>query len=160
MQLDREIVERLLERWPVARLVTLGRDGRPHVVPIVFARHGGHLWSPVDAKPKAARELARVRNVRTRPEVSVLLDHYDADWTMLWWLRVDGRASAVEAGDPSLQGSLELVASALRAKYPQYASVQLFRGKPLLLRIAIEQMRSWCAGPEAARAASEGVLER
>ena len=33
------LVERLLDRWPVARLATLGRDG-PHQVPVVFARTG------------------------------------------------------------------------------------------------------------------------
>ncbi len=160
MQLESEIVESLLERWPVARLVTVARDGRPHAVPIVFVRHAGDLWSPVDAKPKRTRDLARVRNVRTRPQVSLLLDHYDADWSRLWWLRIDGRATALEAGDPTLGASLEPVASALRAKYPQYAGVDLFEGKPLLLRIAIEQVRSWCASPEAARAASKSVLEQ
>lgn len=46
-------IERLLATWPVARLATVGPDGRPHLVPIVFARHAGALWSPIDGKPKA-----------------------------------------------------------------------------------------------------------
>lgn len=145
MELPPEIADALLERWPAARLATLAADGSPHVVPVVFARHGGRLWSPVDAKPKGTGELARIRNVRARPQVSLLLDHYEVDWHRLWWLRVDGRADVVEAPDPELPG----VADALRAKYPQYREWPLYRGAPLLLRIALERTRSWCAGPAA-----------
>jgi PPOX class probable F420-dependent enzyme len=138
----------------VARLATLSADGRPHLVPIVFARRGGALWSPVDGKPKAGGELARVRNLRRHPRVSVLLDHYDADWRRLWWLRVDGRARSVEA-DPAGDAELAAVAAALRAKYPQYAEWPLFRDRPLLLQIAIEGLHGWCAGAEGLREARE-----
>ena len=37
MELEPEAIEALLLRWPVARLVTLGADGAPAPVPIVFA---------------------------------------------------------------------------------------------------------------------------
>ena len=157
MELTQEIAEALLERWPVARLATLAPDGRPHLVPVVFARHDGHLWSPVDAKPKGSHELARVRNVRARPQVCLLLDHYDAAWRHLWWLRVDGRAAVVEGLDPNADAELGPVAAALRAKYPQYAEVPLFRGTPLVMRVAVERVRSWCAGPAALEVASQSV---
>jgi PPOX class probable F420-dependent enzyme len=153
VRLAPEVADALLERWPVARLATLSADGRPHLVPIVFARRDGALWSPVDGKPKGGGELARVRNLRERPRVSVLLDHYDADWRRLWWLRVDGRARAVEGAPDAGDAELAAVAAALRAKYPQYAEWPLFRGRPLLLRIAIDALRSWCAGAEGLREA-------
>ena len=140
MELTKEIAEALLERWPVARLATLAPDGRPHLVPVVFARHDGHLWSPVDAKPKGSRELARIRNVRARPQVSLLLDHYDAAWCHLWWLRVDGRAAVVEGLDPNADAELGPVAAALRVKYPQYAEV------PPLPRYAARHARRGGAG--------------
>jgi nitroimidazol reductase NimA-like FMN-containing flavoprotein (pyridoxamine 5'-phosphate oxidase superfamily) len=38
MQLPSATIESLLETWPVARLATLTPEGRPHQVPIVFAR--------------------------------------------------------------------------------------------------------------------------
>lgn len=134
----------LLRHWPAARLATLGPDG-PQLVPIVFAWHESRLWTPVDAKPKRQRELARVRNVRRDPRVGVLLDHYDADWSRLWWLRLEGVAALVGAPDPRLEGA----AGALRAKYPQYDSVALFRDPPTALVVSVGRTTSWCAGPEA-----------
>lgn len=128
---------RLLDTWPVARLATIAADGRPHLVPIVFARAHGALWSPIDGKPKSAAKLARVRDIERDPRVTLLLDHYDEDWSRLWWIRVDGRASLV-AGDREAE-------AALRAKYPQYATTPLFREEPLLLCIAVEATSSWTA---------------
>src|SRR5215471_9385467 len=84
----------LLERWPVARLATLGPAG-PQLLPVVFARAGECLWSAVDGKPKSGGELARVRHVRADPRVALLLDEYTEEWSELWWLRVSGRASAI-----------------------------------------------------------------
>ena len=59
MRLPDDVALRLLERWPVARLATLGEDGAPHLVPIVFAAHNARLWSAVDGKPKSQRPLVR-----------------------------------------------------------------------------------------------------
>ena len=128
-------IERLLERWPVARLATIHADGRPHLVPIVFARSGGALWSPIDGKPKSAARLARIRNVERDPRVALLLDHYDADWKQLWWVRLDGRATLVPGDDAA--------EAALRAKYPQYRGVPLYAAEPLLIRIEPTQVTTW-----------------
>jgi len=142
--------ENLLARWPVARLATIGVGGRPHLVPIVFAASDGELWSPIDGKPKREGELARVRNLRRDPRVTLLVDHYDEDWRRLFWLRVDGRAALRRIGAEFGSGEQRAVA-ALRAKYPQYRETPLFRGEPALLRIEIEGLRSWCADLEASR---------
>jgi len=132
--------DRLLDATAVARLATIAPDGRPQLVPIVFARSGGALWSPIDAKPKSARPLARVRNIERDPRVAVLVDHYEDDWRRLWWVRVDGRASLVR-GDAAAE-------AALRAKYPQYrGAVALYAGAPLLVRIAPERVARWSPGP-------------
>jgi len=32
--------------------------------------------------------------------VTLLVDHYHADWERLWWVRADGVASIVESGKP------------------------------------------------------------
>ena len=139
MKLEPESIETLLSRWPIARLVTLGVAGRPEPVPIVFARAGGALFTPIDGKPKRGGPLARERNVRADPRVALLLDHYDSDWEQLWWLRIEGRAEVV------LAEKWPAAADALRAKYPQYARVPLFRGDPRLLRIEIDGVTSWRA---------------
>jgi PPOX class probable F420-dependent enzyme len=123
----------------VARLVTLGRGGKPEPVPIVFAFVTGALWSPLDGKPKRGGELARVRNLEADARVAVLLDHYEDDWSKLWWLRVEGGATVVAAGEHP-----DAVA-ALRAKYPQYEHVALFAGEPRLIRVTAERITSWRA---------------
>jgi PPOX class probable F420-dependent enzyme len=154
VELPAEIVEGLLERWPVARLATLGPAG-PRGVPVVFARSDGALWSPVDGKPKAAGELARVRHVRADPRVSLLLDDYADDWRALWWIAVAGRARVVRPADPSGDPPVAAAVAALRAKYPQYATVPVLREPATLLRVEPERVSSWCAAPEAlARAAA------
>ncbi len=143
MELPGPLSERLLDTWPVARLATLGPDGAPHQVPIVFARRGATLYSPVDGKPKRGGELARLRNVRRDPRISLLLDHYDDDWTRLWWIRVDAVAQVV-----GTEGA-EAAVTALRAKYPQYAEVPLFAGPPTLLSIEPLRVSGWCAASAA-----------
>ena len=74
----------------VARLATIDPDGRPHVVPIVFALEGETLYSAVDRKPKRSQTLRRIENARARPDVTVLVDHYEDDWARLWWIRLRG----------------------------------------------------------------------
>lgn len=142
VEIPPEAIERLLDSWPVARLATGGAAG-PHLVPVVFARAGGRLWSPVDGKPKRGGELARLRNARRDPRVSLLLDHYDEDWTRLWWIRVDGAAQVLGAA------GAEAAVAALRAKYPQYGEVPLFAGSPTLLSIEPLRVSGWCAAAAA-----------
>ena len=139
MRLPPAEVERILETWPVARLAALAAGGEPWQVPIAFARVGGRLWSPVDGKPKRSAALVRLEHVRRDPRVSLLLDHWDADWSRLWWLRLDGRARVVSGADIDL----DAIERALRAKYPQYATTALFRGPPTLLEIEVTRATSW-----------------
>ncbi len=146
MSLPEAEIEARLDAWPVARLATIAADGRPHLVPIVFARSGGALWSPVDGKPKRDAALARLRNIERDARVALLLDHYDPDWSHLWWIRVDGRAS-LHAGDTAAE-------VALRAKYPQYATTPLFRNGALLVRIDPESTTSWSSGRPPTRLAT------
>jgi PPOX class probable F420-dependent enzyme len=141
-----ESIETALDTWPVARLASVGADGAPHQVPVVFARAGELLWSPVDAKPKAPRELVRVRNVRADPRVSLLLDGYDADWTRLWWLRVDAEAHVAHPPEPGLSAAV----AALRLKYPQYQEIAVLRDPPTLLALRPLRLASWCAREGAA----------
>jgi PPOX class probable F420-dependent enzyme len=121
----------------VARLATLDADGRPHVVPIVFALVGDTLYSAVDGKPKRSRTLRRIENARERPDVTVLVDRYDEDWTQLWWVRIRGRARVLDEGDEAV-AALE----ALAAKYPQYRTEP--PGLPVLA-IDVEDWRTWSA---------------
>ncbi len=101
----------------VARLATLGPDGAPHLVPVVFAVVGDVVWSAVDDKPKSTRALRRLANIAAHPRVSLLVDHYEDDWTRLWWVRAYGTARVLDAADPATHAGLD----ALVARYAQYA---------------------------------------
>jgi PPOX class probable F420-dependent enzyme len=112
---DREKALRRVLSARVARLATIDADGCPHLVPIVFVIHGKTLYSAVDAKPKRSRRLRRIENARARPGVTVLVDHYEDDWSRLWWVRLDGQARVLDAGEEA-----ELALRLLIEKYEQY----------------------------------------
>lgn len=101
----------------VARLATVAQDGGPHLVPIVFALHGDTVFHAVDAKPKRTRALRRLANIAAQPRVALLADEYDdADWERLWWVRADGVARVLGAGEDEAKRALALLAE----RYAQY----------------------------------------
>lgn len=99
----------------VARLATVGADGRPHLVPVTFALQADTVYTVTDAKPKRTTALKRLENVRANPAVSLLADHYEEDWSRLWWVRADGFARVL---DPPEREALDAIAL-LSARYPQ-----------------------------------------
>ena len=119
----------------VARLATIDPDGRPHLVPIVFATDGETLYTAVDQKRKRSRRLRRIENARNRPDVTILVDHYEEDWSRLWWIRLRGRARVLDHGDER-QRALAL----LTEKYPQYGQ-QPPEGP--VLAVTITEAREW-----------------
>src|SRR5207247_8096000 len=92
-------MRRLVNGAAVAHLGTVDGSGRPHVVPFCFALDGDVLYSAVDHKPKSTTRLRRLDNIRANPRVEVLVDHYEDDWSCLWWVRLRGRAEVSEDGD-------------------------------------------------------------
>ncbi len=135
-----------LERQRVARLATVDEQGRPHVLPVCFAVVDGELYTPIDEKPKRGDPLTlrRVRNILTHPEVCLVADDYAEDWTRLAWLQV--RGSAALAVDPEERGR---ALAALRARYPQYRSMDL-ESRPLI-RITATHVVGWAATPTTVR---------
>jgi PPOX class probable F420-dependent enzyme len=120
---------------PVIRLATVDRTGRPHLVVVTFAVDGDRVYTAVDAKPKRTRELKRLRNIRADPRVAVLADHYEDDWTRLWWVRADATATIVEDA-AAMAEPLAL----LRGRYPHY------RDEPPagpVIAITVERWTGW-----------------
>ena len=101
----------------VARLATIGGDGTPQLVPIVFELAGDTVYSAVDHKPKRTTALRRLANVIAAPAVGLLVDHYDdGDWTALWWARAEGTGRVLEPERDEARAAVEL----LITKYPQH----------------------------------------
>jgi PPOX class probable F420-dependent enzyme len=130
------IAEERVARARIGRLATVTAAGRPHIVPVCFALAGRRIVTAVDAKPKATTQLARLDNVRATSRASLLVDHYEEDWSELWWVRIDGVAEVVRS---------EAAVDALVAKYEQYREV---RPAGPVIAIEPERWRSWIpSGP-------------
>ncbi len=128
-----------------AVLATTAADGVPRLVPITFAFRDGVLYSALDEKPKSVadpRDLARVRDIRQRPRVTVLVDEWSEDWSALGWLRLRGSARVIGPDDDSAAEHLVAVGM-LKARYAQYAGHAL-ESRPVI-RIEIEGATSWFA---------------
>ncbi len=106
-------------------------------MPVVFALAGDTLYTAVDAKPKRSRTLRRIENARARPHVTVLVDHYEEDWSRLWWVRLRGRARVLDGGEEA-----ERALALLRARYEQYE--QEPPGVPVLA-VDVDEWRGWAA---------------
>jgi len=147
-QMDEADLRRRVVEARVARLATIEADGRAHLVPICFVVEGDRLYSAVDQKPKRSRDLRRLRNLRERPWATVLVDHYEEDWSRLWWARLRGPARIIESADDMQRALAPLI-----EKYPQY------RREPPpgpVIALDVVERRGWAAagpgpgrGPEA-----------
>jgi len=134
---DETEIRRRLGEARVAHLATTSPDGKPHIVPICFVLLGGEVFFAVDHKPKSTTDLQRLRNIATHPDVAVLADHYEEDWARIWWVRIDGRARVLDAGEAA-----EHAIDVLSSRYPQYR-----RARPIgpVVSIQIERLSGWSA---------------
>lgn len=132
MRLDPLTARALFGSAPVARLATVTPDGAPHLVPVCFAVAGDVVYTAVDGKPKRTPDLARLANIAAEPRVALLADHYDDDWSRLWWVRVDGEARLVAGADERARALAELAAA-----YTQYA------GSPPQGAVVAVEARRW-----------------
>jgi coenzyme F420-0:L-glutamate ligase / coenzyme F420-1:gamma-L-glutamate ligase len=133
----------------VARLTTVSADGRPSVTPVCYAvvedQNELVIVSALDEKPKsvALERLARVRNIRDNSHVSLVVDDYNEDWSMLAFVQVHGQAALV---DPDAYGYSNAV-TALRSKYPQYERMAIDQAP--IIRIDQLSSSSWRAQGQA-----------
>jgi PPOX class probable F420-dependent enzyme len=134
---ESDAVVAMFAESPVAMLATVGPDGAPHLVPVVFAVHDDVVYTAVDAKRKSTQRLRRLANIEANPKVSMLVDHYDDDWTQLWWVRADGIAAIHYSGEEMATGY-----ALLRKKYLQYQRIAL---DGPVVTVDVQRWASWQA---------------
>ena len=134
---ESDAVVAMFAESPVAMLATVGADGAPHLVPVVFAVHDDVVYTAVDAKRKSTQRLRRLANIEANPKVSMLVDHYDDDWTQLWWVRADGIAAIHYSGEEMAAGY-----ALLRRKYVQYQRIAL---DGPVVTVDVQRWASWQA---------------
>ena len=146
MNLTPQQIQRL-ESASVGRLATAGLDAAPHLIPVCFALDytpaaGCRIYSVLDWKPKRAAltRLRRVRNLLQNPQAALLIDHYNADWSQLWYLLLTGPAQLLtEPADPERLDAIQL----LQQKYPQYRTMDIAANP--VIRLTVERAVSWDA---------------
>jgi PPOX class probable F420-dependent enzyme len=90
------------EAWSLLRgsdhgvLATVHAERGVDAVPAVFAIDGDRLLTPIDeVKAKSTSRLRRLANLEHDPRCVLLVDHYEDDWSALWWVRVHATATVV-----------------------------------------------------------------
>ena len=96
---DSNYVRSLVNGARVARLATIDfEEAKPHIVPVVFVFDGNAYYIPIDKKPKRITDperLRRVRNIQQNPNVALLIDEYNEDWSRLFFVLIQGKGSLI-----------------------------------------------------------------
>ena len=130
-----------LHQARVARLATYDARFALHIVPICFAYDGNVFYTAIDQKPKRVKpeRLTRLRNILGVPQVALLVDEYDEDWTQLWYILIRGKAKLIPTRDHRERA---WAIRKLRAKYPQYSGSMLPDDAPII-RITPNRTTLW-----------------
>jgi PPOX class probable F420-dependent enzyme len=131
---------RFLAVQRVARFASADAHGQPHVVPVCYCVIENSIYFSIDEKPKQAnaRGLKRLRNIEQNPKVSLVVDHYDENWSRLAWIMLRGRAEVLDGG-----AEHALAQQTLSERYPQYRDMQL--GSLPVVATRIEHVAAWGA---------------
>ena len=113
----------------VARLATVDIQCTPYLVPVVYVFDNDNdcYFLPIDEKTKRSRpqNLKRVTNIQENPNVALLIDEYNEDWTKLYFIMIQGKGSIL-GGKKLKHNQISLLKKAqklLRVKYPQYQKI-------------------------------------
>ena len=132
----------LLSSARVGHLGTADTEGSPHVVPVCFAVGTESIYSVLDQKPKrvSLTRLRRVKNIQANPQVTLLVDHYEEDWSRLWYIMVGGRGELLLEGEERIEA-----VDILRSKYRQYQTMDIDENP--VIKITPRKVVSWGVDP-------------
>ena len=135
--------DRFLRSARYGHLATADAKGQPHVIPVCYVFDGEAIYSVLDAKPKSTplRQLRRVRNILANPQVSLVVDHYEEDWSRLRYVMVLGEAGLLQEGEEWARAIVML-----REKYPQYQEMDLDESP--VIKITPVRFIPWSFEPE------------
>ena len=122
----------------VARFATADPTGQPHVVPICYAVSDDTMYFTIDEKRKQPtnKPLKRIRNIQKNPQVALVVDRYEDDWTQLGWVMVQGKAALLDDGEEHTKAQ-----RLLKARYPQLHGMQI-NDLPVIA-VRIKHVVSW-----------------
>ncbi len=87
---------KFLKSHQLCRLATASKDGKPHVVPVIYALDGEDVVIAVDYGTK------KLKNLRENSNVAVVVDEYVPDHDMRG-LMIEGECEVLERGKEYLR---------------------------------------------------------
>ena len=134
MQSNNDFIKTIINRARVARLSSIDHEQMPHIVPVVFAFDGHCYYIPLDKKRKKTEtieKLKRVRNIQHNPNVALLIDEYNEDWSKLVFVMIQGKGYLIgkeEKGNgnnkyDNKDSLLKEIHKLIYQKYPQYKNI-------------------------------------
>ena len=125
-----EAVREFVAAARVCRIASVRPDGTPHVIPVcpVFDRQSTVY---VDIGPRYTTAEA----LSAQPEIALLIDEYEDDWTKLKAVLLRCRA------EEALGGEKERAWEMIRDKFPQYREIGWEPRLTLALRV--QDWRQW-----------------
>lgn len=132
----------------VARLATVDLECKPHLVPVVFVYDNDRdfYFIPIDEKTKRSRpeNLKRVRNIKENPNVALLIDEYHEDWTKLYFIMIQGKASIIGERKKELdQNEMSLLKKAHKLLHHKYSQYQKIGVGEYVIMIMPQKVRAW-----------------
>ncbi len=117
----------------VCRVATVGRNGRPHNVPVCPILDGDRIYFA------SAADGTKVRNIRATALVALVFDEYTEAWTGLKGILVRGTGRVIEAG-PEFRRIRRL----LYQRYPQYEGyAALEEGASVIVEVTPTRTFRW-----------------
>lgn len=119
-----QAVKDFIAAAPVCRIATVRANGEPHVIPVcpVF---DGERTVYVDLGERSVTAVA----LEDEPRIAVLIDEYDDDWAKLRKVLLHCTAERVSGAEQ------DAAWTGIRAKFPQYVSVDWKPRRTMALRI-------------------------
>ena len=134
----------IIDKATVARLATVDSECKPHLIPVVFVFDNDCFFIPIDEKTKRSKpeNLKRVKNIRQNPNVALLIDEYNEDWTKLHFIMIQGKASIIGGKEleQNEQVLLQKEHKLLSGKYVQYQKISIGE---YVIKIVPQKVITW-----------------
>jgi nitroimidazol reductase NimA-like FMN-containing flavoprotein (pyridoxamine 5'-phosphate oxidase superfamily) len=117
----------------VCRVATVGRNGRPHNVPVCPILEGDRIYFA------SAADGVKVRNARATGRVALAYDEYTETWSGLKGVLVWGAVRVIESGP-----AFRRVRKLLYRRFPQYESqASLQEKESVIVEVTPTRAFSW-----------------
>ena len=135
----------IIDKARVARLATVDTEFKPHLIPVVFVFDNGRYFIPIDEKTKRSRpeKLKRAKNIQQNPNVVLLVDEYNEDWTKLFFIMIQGKACIIGGKELEQQNDLLLLEKAQKLLFDKYLQYQKTGIGEYVIMIIPQKVITW-----------------